>query len=88
MTAIYAIISQLYHNYIMQYMQDNTLVLLIEMAAPLKKPSSETTYFELLVLAFRVFEFRRSKADSAGTGEEARSEHSIKSFTPNVCVLL
>ena len=34
--------------------QDNTLVLLIEIGAPLKKPSSETTYFELLVLAFRV----------------------------------
>ena len=31
------------------------VLLLIELRAPLKKPASETTYFELLVLAFRVF---------------------------------
>ena len=43
----------------------NTLKLLIELRAPLKKPASETTYFELLVLAFRVFEFQRSKVENS-----------------------
>ena len=43
----------------------NTLVLLIGKRAPLKKPASETTYFELLVLAFRVFEFQRSKVENS-----------------------
>ena len=47
-----------------------TLKLLIEIGAPLKKPASETTYFELLVLAFRVFEFQRSKVENS---EEVRS---------------
>ena len=42
----------------------NTLNLLIELRAPLKKPASETTYFELLVLAFGVFEFQRSKVEN------------------------
>ena len=48
----------------------NTLKLLIELGAPLKKPASETTYFELLVLAFRVYEFQRSKVENS---EEVRS---------------
>ena len=38
--------------------------------APLKKQASETTYFELLVLAFRVFEFQRSKVENS---EDVRS---------------
>ena len=50
--------------------KSNTLKLLIEIGAPLKKPASETTYFELLVLAFRVFEFQRSKVENS---EEVRS---------------
>ena len=33
----------------------NTLKLLIDLGALLKKPASETTYFKLLVLVFRVF---------------------------------
>ena len=37
------------------YREANTLVLLIEKCAQLKKQASETIYFELLVLAFRVF---------------------------------
>ena len=49
---------------------NNTLVLLLEIGAPLKKLASETTYFELLALAFRVFEFQRSKVENS---EEVRS---------------
>jgi len=44
----------------------NPSKLQIEMRAPLKKPVSETTNFtevELLVLAFRVVEFQRSKVE-------------------------
>ena len=48
----------------------NTLKLLLELGHPLKKPASETTNFELLVLAFRVFEFQRSKVENS---EEVRS---------------
>ena len=48
----------------------NTLLLLIELRALLKKPASETTYLELLVLAFRVFEFQRSKVENS---EEVQS---------------
>ena len=51
---------------VLEYIAEfNTLVLLIELRAPLKKPSSETTFFELLVLAFRVFEFQRSKVENS-----------------------
>ena len=42
-------------NLLCDFALTNTLVLLIEKRAPLKKLASETTYFELLVLAFRVF---------------------------------
>ena len=50
----------------LQHLTGNTL----KPRAPLKKPASETTYFELLVLAFRVFEFQRSKVENS---EEVRS---------------
>ena len=43
----------------------NTFVRLIGKCAPLKRPASETTYFELLVLLFRVFEFQRSKDENS-----------------------
>ena len=55
---------------VLSYAHTDTLVLLIELRAPLKKPASETTYFELLVLAFRVFEFQRSKVENS---QEVRS---------------
>ena len=48
----------------------NTLKFLKELGHPIKKPASETTYFKLLVLAFRVFEFQRSKVENR---EEVRS---------------
>ena len=37
----------------------------MELRHPLKKQASETTYFELLVLAFRVFEFQKSKMENS-----------------------
>ena len=46
---------------VLSYAHTNTLVLLIELRAPLKKLASETTYFELLVLAFHFFEFSRDE---------------------------
>ena len=39
----------------LKFSNTNTLVLLIELCAPLKKTTSETTYFELLVLVFHFF---------------------------------
>ena len=69
------------HNSIAQYISAPN-----RKARPVKKkPACETTYFELLVLAFRVFEFQRSKVENS---EEVRSLRSIKCFAPNVWVWL